>query len=148
MRPTSVKGFTLIEMAVVMLVLSIIVTLAYSGYRSAVLHSHRTEVKNELLDLAAREATYFSNTNTYTSSASALGYTGNFPQFSSNGYYIIIIDITNATPLPGQPAGYILAAGAIGGQANDTDCQTFNLNDQGVRSSTSLAGANTTSTCW
>ena len=84
-------GFTLIELLVVIAIIGILLAIATPAYTSYVQQAHRTDAKNALLDLAAREEKYFSINNTYTADPTQLYGSGTtFPLgVNSNGttYY-------------------------------------------------------------
>jgi type IV pilus assembly protein PilE len=158
-------GFTLIELMIVVLVVSILVGIAVPTYRSQVRKSRRTDAKTALLDLASREAKYLTLNNAYTTTPAALGYSGAFPQTIGTGqYYTMSVCAstaagTSATTVacPGAAAGttsFIVAAVPVAGtsQAKDTACQYYAVDNTGAQfassSSAGPPGADTTSTCW
>lgn len=50
------SGFTLVEILITLLIISILSTITFPTYRDAVLKSRRSEAKAELLNLAQRQA--------------------------------------------------------------------------------------------
>jgi type IV pilus assembly protein PilE len=136
------SGFTLIEMAVTMVIVAIIAAIAIPSYSNYALQAHRTDAKTALLDLASLEERYFSVNNTYTNSPSALGYTA-FPQTVGSGYYQVN-QPTVTVPTTTAVATYILTATAIGNQTKDTLCTSFQVTSVGVQTSSDT----TNNSCW
>ena len=158
-------GFTLIELMIVVLVVSILVGIAVPSYQSQVRKSRRTDAKTALLDLATREAKFMTLNNAYTTLPAAVGYSGTFPQAIGVGqYYTMSVCAstaagTSATTVacPGAAAGttsFIISATPVAGtsQANDTSCQYFAVDNTGAQFASSSAGGppgtDTTTSCW
>jgi type IV pilus assembly protein PilE len=148
-RPNS--GFTLVELVIAMVIVSILAAIAIPSYSTYILKSHRTEAKTALLDIASLEERYFSTNNTYTQTPSDLGYSGAAGTAFNvgSGYYTVLVSKTDATApttaIPGgTPATYTMTATAINNQVNDTSCQTFTLNSTGNQG----ASPGTSATCW
>ena len=135
------SGFTLIELMIAVAIVGILGTIAMASYSKQVQKSRRTDARSTLLDLAGREEKLFSTTNAYTADAFTLGYTNvaatPWPITIGSGYYNVGVVATSST--------YTITATAIGGQANDTQCATFTLDQLGNQNSTGTA---TASTCW
>ncbi len=68
-EPRRAGGFTLIELMVTLVVASILLAIAVPSYQAQVRKSRRTEARNAVMDLAAREERYFSVNNDYSASA-------------------------------------------------------------------------------
>ncbi|MDR3393176.1 MAG: type IV pilin protein [Sulfuriferula sp.] len=132
------KGFSLIELMIVVAIVAILAAIALPSYQSYVLKSHRTTAVNALMDLASREARYYTTNNVYTNSLVTLGYAADPTPVSdaNNYYYDLSITAANAT-------SFSLQAAPTGNQANDT-CGTFTYTDLGVKG----VGAGTVSDCW
>jgi type IV pilus assembly protein PilE len=123
------KGFTLIEVMIVVAVLAILATIAVPSYQGTIRKTKRAEAKGALLENVLRLERCYTVSSTYIDCAGVnLGNT-------EKGYYTIAFDAT-----PTQTT-YILSATAVGGQANDTDCAEFNINEKGVKTATSA-------NCW
>jgi type IV pilus assembly protein PilE len=145
-------GFTLIELMVVVLVITILTVIAVPSYISQTRKSHRTEAKSILLDLAAREERYVATNGAYSSAATDMGYSGTWPQNVGSGYYsigspTITAASTSSATAAATPAGFTFTATAVGNQANDTQCYQYTINQSGVQGSLNSAGAATTG-CW
>ncbi len=126
------KGFTLIELMVVIAIIGIIMVYAMPSYQRQVIRSKRTEAQKVLMQISARQeknnasflqyATSIDSTNSPT--ATDLGFQG-VPFMSSTDYAYSM----NNTD------GYTITATAQGStQVNDnfgTDCRVLTLNSLG-----------------
>jgi len=147
----ALRGFTLIELVVAMVVSAILLAIAIPSYQSYVLKSHRTDAKSALLDLASMEERYFSTNNVYSQLPTDLGYgTAAFPIPSvGSGYYSVNQTVFTPAAPPsaaspaGTPAYYQFTATAIGNQVKDTACLTFTVDSTGVQTSAPSATG-----CW
>ncbi|HEX3847563.1 MAG TPA: type IV pilin protein [Steroidobacteraceae bacterium] len=153
--PGRSKGFSLIELMIAVLIMSILAAIAIPAYSNYVRHSRRGEAKSALLDLAGLEERYFSTQNTYSGTSTDLGYPS-WPATVGNGYYQVAAPaVTSATAptstqLAGTPATYSFTATPIGDQVKDTQCASFTVTASGVQSATqgTASGADNTQTCW
>ncbi len=147
------KGFSLIELMVVVSIITILGAIAVPSYNYSVRKSRRTEAKTALLDLAAREERYFATQNVYSNSAVALQYVatgGNagWPVTIGSYYQISSVVVGPATAI--TPGTYVLQITPFTGstQLKDTSCQTFQVDQTGAQTSLDASGNNSTSTCW
>jgi type IV pilus assembly protein PilE len=148
-------GFTLIELMIVVVIATILLSIAVPSYMNQIRESRRTDARTALLDLAGREESYNASMNAYTNVATNLGYTA-FPTTVGSGYYTITVACfavygaalacdPNANP-PVGPSYYLTATPVAGtSQASDTQCTSFSVDSQGNQFST---GAAATTTCW
>ena len=152
-------GFTLVELAVTMVIAAILAAIAIPAYSNYVLKAHRAEAKSTLLDLASLEERYFTTNNNYTDIASNLGYSGTGTTTAGgtftvgSGYYTVVLSKTDAvaptTALPGgTPATYSITATAVGNQLKDTSCKTFTATSAGAQAAADAASAVNTANCW
>lgn len=144
-RRDNVRGFTLVEVMIAVVLVSILAAIALPSYHYAFLKARRVDAKNALLDLAAREERYFAIHNTYASNGTLLGYRTDFPvdvNTSGTVYYQLQAQTANAT-------GYTISAGPVGDQVTDM-CGNFVLTSLGVQSNAAATGTvdfNATN-CW
>jgi type IV pilus assembly protein PilE len=146
-------GFTLIELMVVVVIATILVSIAVPSYMSQVRQSRRTEAKTAVLDLASREERYFStNGAIYSITPADLGYVGPFPaNVAPDNYYQITVcsPAANCDPNPNPPPApsYYITATPVAGssQAADAQCQSFSVDSTGQQFST---GTLTSQQCW
>ncbi|MGA7537243.1 MAG: type IV pilin protein [Steroidobacteraceae bacterium] len=139
------RGFTLVELVIVMVVAAILTAIAIPMYMNQVRESRRTDARSALLDLAGREERYFATNNAYTSDSTQLGYTSagdTWPQtVGSSGYY----QIAQPTLAAGPPPSYSITATPLGTQVNDTACTSLTVTSTGAETSTPAGNA---SICW
>ncbi|TDK68733.1 type IV pilin protein [Sapientia aquatica] len=144
------RGFTLIELMIVIVIIGVLAAIAIPAYNSSIQKSRRTDAKNGLLDLATREEKFYSQTNTYSSAMSDLypGQTGSSltVQTSGTAYYTLSVPTVTAASGASATAAYFQATAVPisgGAQANDA-CGTFTIDSNGVTSNT----GNTATNCW
>jgi type IV pilus assembly protein PilE len=134
----SQRGFTLVELMIVLVIIAALVGFALPAYRDYVVRSNRVEAMVALTELANLEEKHFSNELAYTTTLSDLDY----PQFTPDDHYQL--SISNSANLD-----YILTATPRNQQlADDNSCQQFTLNSLGQRSARDTNGNDTTQECW
>ena len=138
---SNVKGFTLIEMMIVVAIIGILASIALPNYTKYVLQSRRTIAINAILDLAGKQARYYTIGNTYTGSLLTLGY-ANDPMLVSdtaNPFYSLSV-------VPGSTANtFTLQAVPQNAQVNDTECGTFMITQLGQKT---VTGTSSAASCW
>ena len=153
------RGMTLIELMVVVVIATILVSIAVPSYMSQIRRSRRTEAKTALLDLAGREERYFSTSATganYSATPADLGMSGAWPVTVGSNYYQVTVCVATATGTtpacdpnanaPTAPSFYISAVPVPGSpQASDTQCTAFGVDSVGAQFAT---GSQTRDYCW
>jgi type IV pilus assembly protein PilE len=142
------RGFTLIELMIVVVIATILLGIAVPSYMSQIRKSRRTEAKAALLDLAGREERYFSTWNQYSATAAQLGYAGwGAANPVGSGYYGIQAPVVVAGAGAVPPSFTITAVPVAGtSQQGDTDCTSFTVTSAGQQTAT--GAANATTLCW
>jgi len=157
---SSSRGFTLIELMVVVVIATILLSIAVPSYMSQIRQSRRTEAKTAILDLSGREERYLStNPAGYTNTPASLGYVGfGAANPIGNGYYYLTVcSPATATCVPGlnmpnPPAApsYTIVASPVPGQSqvNDLRCQLFAVDSAGQQYAVDNAGNVQPQFCW
>lgn len=124
------KGFTLVELMVVVAIVAILATIAYPSYTQQVLKSRRTVARAELLQDVQLLEKFFTTNGTYVGALT-------LPYTTSNGYYTI-----DAGKNGVNAQSYQLTATAAGAQAGDSHCAVFSIDNTNSKTGTSNAD------CW
>lgn len=122
--PQPARGFTLIEMMVVVAVVAILASVAYPSYAAQVAKGRRADGKQALVELAQKLERYYTERGTYV--GAALGSGGLYPATSSGGYYTLSIATQTVD-------GFSISAVPRGTQSGDA-CAVLGYNQQGDRS--------------
>jgi type IV pilus assembly protein PilE len=104
------RGFTLIELMIVVAIVAVLATVAYPGYINGLVKANRAAAQSYLMDIAQRQRQYFNDTRTFASSESILSMTR--PERVTNNYNVVFTLVADpnsppeftitATPLPGS----------------------------------------------
>ena len=141
------RGVTLIELMMVVTILAILAGIAVPSYRKYLLRSQRSEAKIALLQLQTAEEKYYLQNNSYTDNVKDASPAGlGLPGLSETSKYDITVEVgpdENGTEAQTFVASAKAHAG--GGQADDTDCGTFMINERGTRT---VSGGYTPEQCW
>jgi type IV pilus assembly protein PilE len=141
------RGFTLIELMIVVVIAAILVGIAVPSYTSQVRKSRRTDARNALMDIASREERFLSVSNSYSATPSDVGWSGPWPQTLTNQYYTVKVEVPN----PNTPAvtnSFLVTATTTGIQVSDTACATFTVNQIGQQKALDSGAVDATTTCW
>lgn len=144
------RGFSLIELMIVVALIAILTAIAVSAYTKWVYKARRTEAKTALLDLAAREERFYTANNAYSNGALVgtnwpLGYS--LPA-NLNGDYTLSVITPSAASATG--ATFTLQADPQAVQQGDA-CGSYtldNLGNQGNIVSGAPAAAAVVAACW
>lgn len=140
------RGFSLIELMIVVAVVAILATLASGSYRNYMLRTNRTEGRMALLAIQAAQERFFLQNNQYAqdmatviapANAGGLGVSNlSAAGVTPSGNYTISFAAVTANT-------YTIQAVASGQQVHDTAaCLTFSVDEQGNRAPADSTG------CW
>ena len=118
-----IRGFTLIELMIVVAVIGILAAIAYPSYTEYVRKARRATAESALMDLASKQQTYLLSRRTYTNSIADLGYA---TPAELTGHYTITIPAFTATT-------FTVQAEPIGTQSSKGE-QTLSVNHLGEKS--------------
>lgn len=144
------RGFSLIELLIVMVVIGIIMSISVPSYRQYLQRANRADATTALLRIAAAQERFFIQNGTYASNAqlgldppAGLGFPG-----TERGFY----DLAIAAPPGGGglAAGYVVTATVNAGESqhDDTDCWAFSTNERGQFAAETNGGGDSTADCW
>ena len=149
------RGFTLIELVIVIVVVGILAAVALPSYQNYVLRTNRSAAKSALLQAAARQEQYFADNKTYADSMTDLGFAADPLDIDNQGqpaasnivYQISVTpqDSTRTTSATVPVLYYTLSAVPQNNQVKDTSCDTLSLMEDGTRGET---GSGTSYDCW
>ncbi|MVV46888.1 prepilin-type N-terminal cleavage/methylation domain-containing protein [Pseudomonas sp. PB120] len=125
------RGFTLIEIMIVIAIIGIVITIGYPSLTEYVKKGRRAEVVGVLSEQAQTLERFYSNKNVYT------GATG---LSAGTDFYTITPTLTDQTFL-------LTAVRKAGAMASDK-CGDFTLTNTGVRSMVNATAGLTTKDCW
>jgi len=138
------KGFTLIELMIVVAVIAILSAIAYPSYQEYVKRSRRTEAQSLLNEAAAREERWRAQNGSYMTGTTAADIAKlKLPNVdrSENGYYTLAIAVV------ANDGGYTLTATRAGAQTSDTKCGNFTLDATGKKG-IAASTPGTVAACW
>ena len=118
------RGFTLLEVMIVVAIIAILAAIALPSYSRYVYRTRRADGKNMLMQVAAAQERFYTNYNRY-GTMSQLGYTSGT---SEKGYYTV----TSANGSSGDAQSYVLTATPRGVQQNDS-CAELTISETGKK---------------
>ena len=120
------RGFTLVEMLIVMAIIGIIAVFAYPSYEAYVVRNNRAAAQAVLLDIAQRQQQYLLDSRSYATWAQLTAAGVTVPSNVSQYY-----DVTT-TPAGGPPPTFTATATPIVGKRQASDA-TLQIDQAGVK---------------
>jgi len=123
LKRASARGFTLIELMIVVAIIAIVTAVAYPSYLDQVSKTRRSVAQGDLMELASFMERYFTENNTYVGAALP------FAQSPKSGtsYYTLTLPAASLTA-----TAYVLTATPTGSQSADS-CGTMTLAQTGAK---------------
>jgi type IV pilus assembly protein PilE len=140
------KGFTLIELMIVIAILAIIAAIGLPSFLEQIKKARRSDAKQPLFDVAAKLEQFYQDNKGYPTAADmSVLYPNEVPPIgatfpSPEGYYTIGF---NGVP---TATTYTIQAVPVAGKGQDEDayCTSFTLTHLGKKTATGTLGDN----CW
>jgi len=132
------RGFTLIEVLIVCVIVGVLAAIALPSYLSSIQKSRRSDAKSALVGAAGQMERYFTERGTYATASLGSGPANVAPSTSLNGYYNLTFAVKTTTT-------YTLNAAPAGAQVGDP-CGTFTYDYQGNKNVT--AASKPATECW
>ena len=126
------KGFTLIELMIVVAVVAILAAIAIPSYSNLTRKARRADAMDSLTKIAMNQERYYNNKNRYSDYANVFGASDTDPIDSEEGFYVITVTTSNGG------SAFTAVAVAQGDQANDVQgnqsCANLSLTNTGLKS--------------
>lgn len=136
------KGFTLIELMIVVAVIGILAAIAYPSYNQYITKSKRASAESFMLALASKQVQYMLDAREYAPDLATLGYTAStVPKEVSDSYDIAVAANNGATP----PTFTVTATPKSIQASQDTMCAMLTLNQAGTKG---ISGTGAVANCW
>lgn len=120
----STKGFTLIEVMIVVVIVAILATIAYPSYQQYVIRSNRAAAQAVMMDLANRQQQFLMANRAYASETQLTNSGFALPPEVDERYNWSVTVGTGAVP------SFLITFTPKGAQSSDV---TLGLNHQGVK---------------
>ena len=134
------RGFTLIEILIVVAIMGLLASIALPAYQNSVLRSGRSDARNAILQVASDQERFFNNNNTYSTNALPLANPVAATRTSTNDLWLVTVAACGTGTIANC---FVATATAQGDQLGDT-CDTITISNTGVRGAT----GDTTDECW
>lgn len=129
-------GFTLIEMLVTLVIMSVLTIMVYPSYVAWIVKANRADAIATLTQDQVLLERCYAQSFTYVGCASVPA----FPQTSTQGFYSISLSNLTATT-------YTLTATPVGPQVRDKICATMSIDQSGQKTAANNAAVSQTE-CW
>jgi len=122
------RGITLIELMIVVVIISILAAVSYPSYREFAARAKRNEAKAALLMGATNQERFYLQNNQFSTDLNQLGFTAN-PFTTDTGSYVITV----TAPVP--TANFTITATYQLGGSEASKCNVFSITGSGVKAS-------------
>lgn len=122
------RGITLVELMIVVVILGILAAVAYPNYRQYAAKAKRNEAKAALLQIATLQERFYLQNNTYTTDMTKLGFAATANNLTDSGTYLVNVTAADANTF---------SATAAYQKADDeaARCASFTIDGRGTKGS-------------
>ncbi|WP_010606676.1 type IV pilin protein [Pseudoalteromonas maricaloris] len=132
------RGFTLIEVMIVVVIIGILSAIAYPNYNEYVRRGARADAMTLLLDAANKQEQFFVDNRAYSNDLEAIG----VPTATENGYFNVTLENVTADTFR------IVATAAAGPVQGDEQCPALTIDELGIRGVTGTTNQDAIDRCW
>jgi len=141
MNITTERGFSLIELLVVISIIAILAAIGYPAYQGQVQTTRRADCEGVLMEAANSLERFYTSNGTYTGAVAGTNYPDRCPIDGSTVYYNV------SATIPAAGTSYTLTAARTGAQSSDK-CGSLTLTNTGARGVSGAATGVTADICW
>jgi type IV pilus assembly protein PilE len=123
-----IRGITLIELMIVVVIIGVLASIAYPSYRAHVQRAKRTEAISALMQIATEQERVYLNENTYTADLTKLGFPVADDYVTETGTYRVEVTAADADTFTAT-ATYLVGDDEAG------KCGVFSITAAGVKAS-------------
>lgn len=134
------RGFTLIELMIVVAILGVLASIALPAYQQNVRSGARSEAQSLLVQVAASQERFYSDNNSYSTNANPLASPAEATVTSERGFYQVAVAACGG----GTIATCFVATATPQGNQTADSCTTLTITNTGLKGATGDSAAN----CW
>ncbi len=126
--PVRLRGVTLMELMMVIVILGILVSVGLPNYREFVARAKRAEAKAALLQVATRQESVYLHNNEYTTDMQRLGFANSGCNITDSEAYQVCVTAADANT-------FVAEATYRNADAEAGKCFVFRIDGRGVKTS-------------